>query len=311
MSSLPSELEPLAATLCEPSWRRTASETWRWLAAHSVADEPGERRLPVLVTVASVYACLCGPERASERCHDVAARFTLLFFLVDDASEGELPNLLAADASWSIGRYTGALRAWLNEFSEQASSSHGLRQRFARAYHDYLAARRAEHGHQRRPLGLEEHWAFRRRSIFMDPYLDMWMMLLGIDVEALDEPAFAQARAIAVDLVLLANDLGSLERDRRGGASPDDLNLVHALAREHRVSEAEALERLLAQHDQLVQRYRSAVERAVAARSGRHAELYRELLSSVIEGNVGSLRALGFRYPGAGPVLARLASVRG
>lgn len=270
----------------------------------------GERRLPALVTVASVYASLCAPTDASARDFDVVARFTLLFFLVDDAALAELPDLLAADAAWSIGRYTAALRTWLADFREQAAAPTQLRQRFAVAYHDYLAARKAEHLHQSRPPNVAQHWAFRRRSIFMDPYLDLWMILRSIDPAAIAEADFAEARALAIDLVLLANDLGSAERDSKSGASPDDLNLIHSYAREHQESEAAALERLITLHNDLAARYRGAVEQAVTASSTPDAQRYGDILTGVVEGNVASVLALGFRYPGAAPLMKRLSGVR-
>ena len=276
----------------------------------SGVDLSGERRLPALVTVACVYAQLCAPRAASQRAYDLVARFTLLFFLLDDATEGELPDLLADDATWSIGRYTPALRTWLSEFTERERAHPRLRELFSHAYHDYLAARRAGHGQGARPLGVDEHWEFRRRTIFMDPYLDLWMILLDIDWDALAEAPFAEARGLAVDLVLLANDLGSAERDAKGGASPDDLNLIHTYARVHDETEAAALERLVAHYNALVERYRAVLAQALAERAGPHAVNYAEILNGVVEGNVASVRALGFRYPGSAPVMQRLLSCR-
>lgn len=281
-----------------------------WLAAASGFDLAGERKVAALANVASVYADLCAPRGASQRVHDLVARFTLLFFLVDDASEGELPDVLASDARWSIGRYTGALRAWLADFPEREGGHPRLRQRFAHAYHDYLAARRAEHGQGARVLSLEEHWDFRRRTIFMEPYLDLWLLLLSVDLDALAEAPFAEARGLAVDLVLLANDLASAERDAKGGASPDDLNLIHTYARVHAESEGAAVERLVAHYNGLIERYRAATARALAQRPGPHAEGYAEILHGVIDGNVASVRALASRYPGSEPVMRRLLCCR-
>jgi hypothetical protein len=266
--------------------------------------------LPALITVASVYAKYCAPSSASHRAHSVVARFTLLFFLVDDATEGELPKLLSDATKWSIGRYTPALRRWLEEFPDQAQAHPRLRERFAQAYHDYLAARRAEHLNKSQPLDIEAHWAFRRRSIFMDPYLDLWMILGGVDLDALAEPAFAEARVLAVDLVLLANDLASAERDSASGASPDDLNLIHSYARHYAESEARALERLVALHNRLAAQYLGTLARARDARTGRHSAHYADILSGVVQGNVASVLALGFRYPGAADVMRRLSAVR-
>jgi hypothetical protein len=144
----------------------------------------------------------------------------------------------------------------------------------------------------------------------MDPYLDLWMILCGIDLDDTEEERFSEARALAVDLVLLANDLASVERDGKGGASPDDLSLVHSYAREYGESEAAALERLIAQHNEMVARYLDAAAHALGDRPSPSAERYVELLTGVVEGNVASVRALGFRYPGAERVLARLAHAR-
>jgi hypothetical protein len=304
------ELLPFAETLREPELARLASDTLRWLVTGSSVDIAREKRVPVLVTVASVYAHLCAPVGATQRDSDVMARFTLLFFLVDDAALEELPHLLATNGDWTIGRYTGALRAWLAECSELASAPAALRERFARAYHDYLASRKAEQEHKSRPLTLAAHWAFRRRSIFMDPYLDLWMIVRGVDPDELGSAPFAEARALAVDLVLLANDLGSAERDAQGGAAPDDLNLIHSYAREHGETEPAAIERLIQHYNELVGRFRAALARASAARPGAHAQSYAEILSGVVEGNVASVLALGFRYPGAEPLMRRLISAR-
>jgi hypothetical protein len=306
------ELSPFAETLREPGLARLAEDTLHWLAASSGVDLSAarERSVPALVTVASVYARLCAPAGASERDYDVLARFTLLFFLVDDAALHEVPDLLAENQPWSIGRYTRALRTWLAETHELTAANAGLRERFAHAYHDYLAARRAEHAQHAAPLSVDDHWALRRRSIFMDPYLDLWLIVEGVELAELAEQPFAAARALAVDLVLLANDLASAERDAQGGASPADLNLIHSYARAYGEAEPAAIERLIELHNEMVERYRAAVGLAIAARPGPHAASYAEILTGVVEGNVASVRALGFRYSGAEPVMQRLISAR-
>lgn len=292
----------------EPGIR--SSETLSWLAGASGFDLAGERKVAALANVASVYADLCAPRGASQRLRDLAARFTLLFFLVDDASESELPDLLANNARWSIGRYTGALRVWLAEFPEREGAHPRLQQRFAHAYHDYLAARRAEHGQRPRALSLDEHWEIRRRTIFMEPYLDLWLILLDVDLDTLAEAPLAQARGLAVDLVLLANDLASAGRDSKAGASPDDLNLIHTYARVHGESEGATVERLVTHYNGLIERYRAVTARALAERPGPHAESYVELLHGVVDGNVAAVRALGSRYPGSEPLMLRLLGCR-
>lgn len=310
LSPVPAELAPFADALSAAGAQALAADTWSWLRERSEQVASTERRLPALTAIASVYAKYCAPSDATDTECAKVARFTLLFFLVDDAAEGELPDLLSTTSAWSIGRYTPALRHWLEEFAEQARAPARLREHFASAYHDYLDARRREHENKSRPLGVDEHWAFRRRSIFMEPYLDLWLLLKGIDPDAVAEQEFAAARALAVDLVLLANDLASAERDSAQGASPDDLNLIHSYARQYQETEAAALERLVSLHDELAEQYSAARARACAARPGPHAERYADVLSGVVQGNVASVLALGFRYPGAAQVMRRLRAAR-
>lgn len=303
-------LAPFANALTGADAAELARDTWRWLQAKGPeVAVSGERRLPALLAVACVYARHCAPRQASERQQRVVARFTLLFFLVDDAALEDLPELLSLSAPWSIGRYSSALAAWLDDFTERHSVPPALVERFTLAYHDYLDARRIEQREHSSPSGLEEQWAFRRRSIFMDPYLDLWLILRGVDPVGL--PAeLSEARKLAVDLVLLCNDLGSVERDRSGGAGEGDLNLVHSYAREYAEPESAALERVIELHNGLVERFRSLVREARQLEPSQYAETYAEILVGVVDGNRASVLALAFRYPGAEPIMRRLRSAR-
>lgn len=257
--------------------------------------------MPRLLTVACVYARLCAPASASLRAFQVAARFTFLFFLVDDAETPDLDG-----ARWSIGRFTPAMAAWRAELVEARAATPSVMADLERSFHDYLAARRSERDAKSEPMTVEQHWAFRRRTIFMDPYLDHWMITLAIDPSGLDAAAFTRARQIATDIVLLSNDLGSTDRDRAGGQSPDDLNLVDSYAREEGWDRAETITRLILFHNQLVSRFRDEVTAARASRPGPDAERYAELLIGVVDGNLASLHALDFRYRNVDAILAAL-----
>src|SRR6185436_8150327 len=152
------ELSAFAQTLRRADAAELATDTLRWFVEATDVAGREERRLPALITVASIYARFCAPSDASADHDAVVARFTLLFFLVDDAAEGTPPDLLSDAAQWSIGRHTTALRRWLSEFSERALAHPRLHARFAHAYHDYLTARRVEHLNKSRPLSVEAHW---------------------------------------------------------------------------------------------------------------------------------------------------------
>jgi hypothetical protein len=277
-------------------------DTCDWFLNRSDADvsEPVAR----LITVACVYARLCAPASATLRAFQVAARFTFLFFLVDDAEKPELDG-----ERWAIGRFTPAMAAWRSEFVEQEAASPALVVALSRSFHDYLQARRSEHAQKSLLMTVEQHWAFRRRTIFMDPYLDHWMISLAIDPHRLDAGAFGDARQIATDIVLLSNDLGSTDRDQAGGQSPDDLNLVDTYAREEGATRAATVTRLVELHNQLVGRFRGAIARAGSRKPGPDADRYAELLTGVVDGNLASLHALDFRYRNVGAVLAALERV--
>lgn len=288
--------------LADPLVAELVYDTCDWFLARS--DSGTSEPVPRLITVACVYARLCAPASATLRAFQVAARFTFLFFLVDDADKPDL-----AGEPWGIGRFTPALAAWRTEFAELASASPALVLDLERSFHEYLQARRSEHAQKSLAMTVDEHWAFRRRTIFMDPYLDHWMISLAIDPPALDRAAFRDARQIATDIVLLSNDLGSTDRDQAGGQSPDDLNLVDTYAREEGATRAATVGRLIVLHNQLVGRFRDALARACNTRPSTDADRYAELLIGVVDGNLASLHALDFRYRNVGTVLAALERV--
>jgi len=303
------ELAPFGAYLADSATRETTRRTLEWVRRHNVFEGDRLTNSARLVVVASVYARLCSPPIATERQYDVAALFTLLFFYVDDAPADELPALLAGEEPWSVGRLTPSLRAFLDDFREMDAARPALRDAFSRSYHGYLRARREELLYKRQPLSVDEHWAFRRKTIFMDPYIDHWMILLGIDTDQFALASFADARRLATDIVLLSNDLGSVERDRPGGESPDDLNLLDAYAAERGWNRTDAIERLIDLHNQMVLEVRSALREAAGVSGSPAALVYADLLAGIVDGNLGSLKALKFRYQGIAAMLQRLATV--
>lgn len=304
------ELAPFAAVLTDPFTRDLTRRTLDWVRAHRVFEGDRLENSARLVVVASVYARLCSPSAATERQYQVAALFTLLFFYVDDAPAAELPSLLAGTEPWSVGRLTPSLRAFLDDFREMEACTTELRDNLLRSYHDYLRARAEELTNKARPLSVDGHWAFRRKTIFMDPYIDHWMILLGIDTTRFATGDFAAARRTATDIVLLSNDLGSVERDRPGGQSPDDLNLIDAYVTERGWTRSEAVERLITLHNEMVTEVRSALGAAARVSGAPPAFAYADLLTGIVDGNLGSLRALKFRYTGITATLRRLDAVR-
>lgn len=307
--SITDELAPFTSVLGDPFVYDLTRRTLLWARHHRVFEGDRAGNGVRLVVVASVYAKLCAPTIATVRQYDVAARFTMLFFYVDDAPASEVPELVAIPEPWSVGRITQPLRAWLDQFHELEACTRQLRENLVRSYHDYLRARRDELANKTQTMSIDEHWAFRRKTIFMDPYIDHWMISMGIDTTTFSFDAFAETRRLATDIVLLSNDLGSVERDVDGGESPDDLNLVDTYAREHAWSRSETVERLIELHNQMVDQVRTTLASVTLAAGTPHAVAYGDLLSGITDGNLATVRALKFRYPGIAATLRRLHTV--
>jgi hypothetical protein len=287
----------------------TNERTLDWARREIAVLDPArpESGLAKLVLVASTYATYCAPSAAPQRAFDLAARFILLFLLVDDAEKADAEGLVAPSGErWAIGRFTPALSSWLADCQEHFECCEpALAGTFEQSFHDYLVARADELRATTRPRTVEAHLAFRRRTIFLEPYIDLWMILLGIapsEVAALDA-----TRSAVIDVVLLANDLGSVARDGAGGEAPDDLNLVTTVAAERLCSTEQAVDHLVEQHNVLVARLRDELG---ASDTGEHTAPYADVLAGMADGNLDALLALRFRYPGAGATLGRLDRVR-
>lgn len=263
----------------------------------------------MLVVVTSVFSELCAPSAPPPMTVDWTARFTLIFFCIDDAPNAAVDGFLPdTDAAWSIGPLTTALATWRDDVG-LASARPGLVRTFAAAFRDYLAARRAERSTAHPSAAaadVDAHWALRRKTIFMDPYVCQWLVTLGIGVDSHAPPGFEAVYALGKDIVLLSNDLGSIDRDRPGGASPDDLNLVNAYAAAEGWDTERAVSELVPRHNRMVADYREGIRAARLASGTPDADRYADLLTGVVDGNLGSLHALDFRYQRVEHVLAQL-----
>jgi hypothetical protein len=303
-SDLPARFLPFASALGDRVIRELLLRTLPWAEAHGVLAASRREHPEALVAVASVFARLCAPPAPSERCLDVAARLLVVFFCIDDAENPDVPHLMGRGAEWSLGPLTPGLHAWLAELPELRTCPRALRESFTTSFHAYLEARRREASPAE--LSLDEHWNVRRRTIFVDPYIDMWLISMAVDTERFQLSRFAGARRLAPDIVLLANDLGSVERDRVGGESRGEPNLVTAYARARAWSQDEAIERLIARHNELVGAFRTELASARRAEGSPHADAYADVLAGTVDGNLATMWTLTFRYRGVEAILRRL-----
>lgn len=317
LQALVAEFEPV---LDGPRARELTERTLVWSLAAGVfdadnADEAALRRDEVrAVVVASVYAHLCCPQTADAEQLDVAARFCLLFFCIDDADPEALPDLTADADRWSVGRLTPSLRRWLAETPQIERADQRVQLAFADGFHEYLRFRRAEPDQRRDDLGIEEHWTVRRQTVFIEPYIDLWLMTMGLSHpdthELLHTSKTAACRRLVVDLVLVANDLGSLERDRDGAEAEHDLNLVHTYQRDLGLDESAAVDHLVTLHNTKVQDFCARLEALRTATDHPAMDGFVDLLLGIVDGNRAALGVLHFRYPDVASIVARLHTTR-
>lgn len=157
------------------------------------------------------------------------------FFVFDDQFDSRLgrdPELVdalvgsvleAMDGTGPLPQAAGPLAGAFRDLWRRASD--GMpelwRERFREHWREYLRAYRWEAVHRTsgEPLGLAEFLHFRRRSIGVQPCLDLAERCCGRVVPEAEHrgPELAALRELTADVVLFVNDLVSLEKEMAAG----------------------------------------------------------------------------------------------
>lgn len=292
-------LDDLHARLCAcaQEWGQAAGlfETWSPQRAQSEALN------------ASTYAHLCAPRSAGIRPREVATTFTLIFFFLDDVEPGVLRELLTGSGRSMPVYDLPAVRAWFSDFPELERCAPANRSAFETSFQIYLEAIRDELDIDPSTITVAQQWHLRRRNAFIDPYFDAWNVAL--DLRVIDSHCARRLREIAKDLILIANDLGSLARDSVRGGDLADLNLVHTYCREHSIDTDAACNELTALHNDLAREFETRCADLIEADPIAAPDTI-GLLRSVVDGNMRAMRALERRYAGSKARLDALSVVR-
>ncbi len=275
-----------------------------WGARHAVAAGTSERQAVAIAT----YVELCAPAGAGRRRLAVAAELTSLFFHLDDAPGSLISRAVATAGDVLEPSGLPALDAFLAEFVELNQARATNRARFLSSLRIWMAAIVEELTIDFAAIDFSRHLDLRRRNAFIDPYVDVWLVLLDLEVSRPLADAALRARHAARDVIIFANDLGSWHRDRVVGGELADPNLVATRARESGGDEAGALAWVLDRHDLAMEAFDVAVEQLKADAEGRR---YADLVTAIVRGNVEAMRRLSDRYDGAAPLLDRLRMPRG
>lgn len=186
---------------------------------------------------------------------DLAVDQQSWFFLFDDVFDGpagtdaDTVRQLVRDVAAELdGRHAGShplARAFADLWSRSTTGmSETWRARAAADWHAYLSGYVDEalaRGRRTLPRAFE-HLALRTRTIGALPVLDMAERVGHYEcpARALDSPLLQEMRRLAVEVVILDNDIVSVEKEESLG----DLNLVLLLENECACSRMEAIDRM-------------------------------------------------------------------
>src|SRR4051812_47567325 len=98
------DAHPLLAPFCDllrdPATDGLARRTLAWAEQYGVLDASTHRRPEMLVVLGCVFARNCAPSLPGLPALDLAARFLLLFFCIDDAPREGVLSLSLDESEW-------------------------------------------------------------------------------------------------------------------------------------------------------------------------------------------------------------------
>lgn len=291
----------------------------RWMAEHRLfgALDGKLRDYQKQAIVAATFGCRCAPTGASPAARLHAAKFTALFLYLDDTTNRDVMSserwrnfhttLIALLRGDAVGESHAALAEWLRELREVGRGAALALHDFEASFLDYCLSLNEERCADFATMGAEEFLKLRRRTIFVQPFLDHWRVSAAIDVSG-DDPGRSQlvaAQAMACDLIIWANDLGSLARDM--GYETTEMSVVLLYARELGVERG--AERAIDEYNALLCDFRRLIDRDAATEPSWFASLA-DLLGGVVDGNLDTMLALEQRYSESSTWLHRLLRAR-
>jgi terpene synthase-like protein len=208
------------------------TELTEWMAA-ALSDaaifpaaEVRQKRLAQLV----VFTYLAAPKNAPAVGLRWAAEFLFVFFLFNDHWQTSGALLLATPPAASNPRLD-FVRAWRN----RVKSAFGAEsKRFLDAFELYLQSLLVEQTYDRFPEQLTlaryiDQRTGRYQWVATSPYIDLWELTSALKLAETERSWCEPLKELAVELTYLANDVGSLGRDRGhknyvllSSAAPDD-----------------------------------------------------------------------------------------
>lgn len=296
--------------------RRVTEDLFRWSVTHCTCDRgPGYHAKQAYITAA--FDACCAPDGSTVSDSLVSAKCCLLFFLIDDGTIGQLDGFarfLETDASNAGDEPNESIACFTSLLPELRRRGRPVA-RWLDACRAWVAHTQEEQRFVVTELTFDDYLPYREHTIFFATYAECWAIVLGLAVPASAEQALRRSdlRGLAVRIIILANDLGSLDGDAcppADGTELVDINSVLLRARalgSRRAAVGEAVER----HNHDVDEFHSRAHRLLREH-GPEPQLVGQvqLLRSIVNGNLAATRHLvPERYTGGQAHLGDLRTI--
>ncbi len=269
-----------------------------WMALHGVPMEL-ERSAKIAV-VSTSYACCCSPAGAARRKLDVAAKFLAMFFLVDDSETAELLEygqsikaMVTLPQSRSPETYLERLFADVIRLLDESGPS---TKPFVDSWLHTCAAIEQERQRKHDISTVEVLFKIRQDSVAAHPYLYLWYIVSGLDLTSAELAATRRLRYLSVEQIILVNDLASLDKDLKEGATEPNFAIVVRLERNLPSIES-AVDILVERYNVQIAELESERRTLLASNPDERMNTIVDLALMSVNGNVdGTRHLLGVRY---------------
>jgi hypothetical protein len=285
-----------------------------WLLRHCSCEHPD--RHPQDAFYASVFEIFCAPEGSSMAEILSVAQCGALFFLADDAPAGGVPGLQALADYFQTGRIVAddelsncfvSLRDSLRRGGHQTALMES-------AVRDWVTHTLQEQSVDFETLTWQEQRALRRHTVFVPSYVACGRVVRDLLFSPVVEEYMRVSGILelAADIVTIANDIGSLEREasesrnEHAGVSFNYVLQEAALSGDLDAAVRAATER----HNHLVAQFRHVAHTVSISVHTAHEPRVREyvqLVQAMVDGNLETTRHLvPHRFPGSWAHLQQL-----
>ncbi|MFJ2158072.1 hypothetical protein [Streptomyces sp. NPDC087856] len=282
-----------------------------WWETQCTCD-PGTVEHSKQCLVAAIFSACCEPRAGLDDEAFIAAKCCLLFFLVDDGSVDQLTTFdrfLEEGGAADPGGSEAAV-CYLSLLADLGSRGCHADE-LTTAIRMWSAAMRAEQCLDPAYLMPQTYAVLRKETIFVSCLIQCWLALLHVAVPEDFSAECTRVTDLAIRIVILVNDLGSLRNDEeptpRVPGALVDINSVLTRARVLG-SRCEAVRQAIDEHNVLVAELRTA-QQDLLLRCGHvsWAAVFLDVVRGVVGGNLRGTRDLtAQRYPGAGELLQKL-----